>query len=163
MDGANNLMKKQVSCRDDSLLDGLQLENIADFENMGNIVQDLCNDELHGEGSYTSKDGVQGSACESSSNSKSKKGNEDDIGEGDKEVWVQENSERHEKGNQQANGCRHDDAEYDDGMKGKNSNVVRKQRFEWRGIECDIVDDNEVFVAKGWVVACDPHKIILDD
>lgn len=45
-------------------------------------------DELHGEGSYTSKDGVQGSTCEFSSNSKSKKGNEDDIGEGDEEVWV---------------------------------------------------------------------------
>jgi len=42
MDGVNNLVKKQVSCMDDSLLDGLQLENIVDFENMGNIVQDLC-------------------------------------------------------------------------------------------------------------------------
>lgn len=48
-------------------------------------------------------------------------------------------------------------------MKGRNSNVVGKQRFEWWRIECDIVNDNEVFVAKGWVVACDPHKIILDD
>jgi hypothetical protein len=34
----NNLLKKRISCRDDSLSDGLQLENIIDFDNMGNVV-----------------------------------------------------------------------------------------------------------------------------
>jgi hypothetical protein len=38
MDGVNNLVKKRVSWKDDSLLDGLWFENIVDFENMGNIV-----------------------------------------------------------------------------------------------------------------------------
>ncbi len=58
MDGVNNLPKKQVSCRDDSLFNDLRPEKIVDFENMGNKVQDLCNEELHGEGSYTSQDSV---------------------------------------------------------------------------------------------------------
>ncbi len=31
MDGVNNLAKKQVSCRDDSLLDSFRAENINDF------------------------------------------------------------------------------------------------------------------------------------
>jgi hypothetical protein len=86
------------------LPDGLWLDNIIDFENMGNIVQELCNEELHGKGSYTSEDGVQGSVCNFGSKSSSKEGSGDDIGEGDEEVWVQENFERHEDGNKQGNG-----------------------------------------------------------
>jgi hypothetical protein len=104
MDGVNNFVKKRISYKDDSLPDGLQLENIIDFENMGNAVQDLCNEELQGEGSYTSEDDVQGPACKSSFDSKSKKGSEDDIGEGDEEARVQENFERHEMRNQQVMG-----------------------------------------------------------
>jgi hypothetical protein len=58
MNGVNNLAKKRISCRDDSLPDGLWPENIIDFENMGNIVEDLCNEKLCGKRNYTSKDGV---------------------------------------------------------------------------------------------------------
>ncbi len=77
MDVTNNLVKKQVWCKDNSLPNGLQHENIVDFRNMGNIIQDFCNEELHGEGSYTSNDNVQGSSFDS----KNKEGNEDDISE----------------------------------------------------------------------------------
>jgi hypothetical protein len=66
------------------LLDGLRCENIIDFEYKGNAVQDLCNEELHGEGTYTLDDGVQGCGFDS----KSKEGSEDDIGKCDEEVWV---------------------------------------------------------------------------
>ncbi len=48
---------------------------------MGNVVQDLCKEELHGERGYTWDDGVQ----RFWSNSKSEEGNEDDIAKYDKE------------------------------------------------------------------------------
>ncbi|CAM6041971.1 unnamed protein product, partial [Sphagnum compactum] len=73
---------------DDSLPDGLWPENIIHFENMGNTVQDLCNEELHGKGSYTLEDSVQSFACNSGSNSRSKEGSEDDIGEGERQRIV---------------------------------------------------------------------------
>ncbi len=57
----------------------------------------MCNEELHGKGSYMSNGSVQGFGFDSIS--------EDDIGECDEEALVQKNSERHEKGNKQANGC----------------------------------------------------------
>jgi len=38
VDGANNLLKKQVSCKDDSLAKNFWIENIHDVENMGNII-----------------------------------------------------------------------------------------------------------------------------
>jgi hypothetical protein len=41
--------------------------------------------------------------------------------------------------------------------------MVEKQRFEWRGAKCDIVDDGGVFIKEGWVVAYDPHEIVLDN
>lgn len=44
MDGVNNLLKKQVSCKDNSLEGNFQAENISDVENMGNRIEDL-----HGE------------------------------------------------------------------------------------------------------------------
>jgi len=53
---------------------------------MGNTIQDLCNEELHGEGNYTFEDGVQGSTSKFGSNLKSKERSEDGIGEGDEEV-----------------------------------------------------------------------------
>jgi hypothetical protein len=48
-------------------------------------------------------------------------------------------------------------------VRGKKSNVVRRQRFEWRGAECDLVDDGGVFIAKGRVVACDPQEVVFYD
>ncbi len=88
MDGVNNFMKKRISCRDNSLLNGLWPKNIIDFENIGNTVQDLFNKKLHGKGSYTFEDDVQGFACNFGFNSRRKEGSEDDIGEGDEEGWV---------------------------------------------------------------------------
>jgi len=79
----------------------------------------LCSEELHGEGIYTFEDGVQGSSCEFGSDSRNKEESEDDIGEGDEEDRVQENSEWHEEGNQQVNGHQHDNAKYGDGVRGK--------------------------------------------
>ncbi len=38
MHAMNNLANKRVSCKDESLFDGLQPENIVDFENMGNTI-----------------------------------------------------------------------------------------------------------------------------
>ncbi len=40
MDGVNNFAKKQVSCKDNSLLKSFQAKNIDGFENMDNIVED---------------------------------------------------------------------------------------------------------------------------
>lgn len=71
---------------------------------MGNTIQDLCNEELHGEWSYTFEDNVQGSACDFGYNPMSKERSEFDIRKGDEEAQVQENSKQHEKGNKQANG-----------------------------------------------------------
>jgi hypothetical protein len=49
------------------------------------------------------------------------------------------------------------------GVRGRNSNILGRCRFEWQGIECDIVDNVGEFLAKGHVVACDPQESILDD
>jgi hypothetical protein len=50
-----------------------------------------------------------------------------------------------------------DDAIYGNGVRGTNSNLVGRHRFEWQGANCDFVNDGEVFIAKGHVVViCDP-------
>jgi hypothetical protein len=49
-----------------------------------------------------------------------------------------------------------DDVMHDHVMRGKNSNILGKHWSEWRGAECDLVDDVEVLFAKGCVVACNP-------
>jgi hypothetical protein len=49
-----------------------------------------------------------------------------------------------------------DDVMLGHGVRGRNSNILGRCRFEWRGTECDIVDNVGVFFAKGHVVACDP-------
>jgi hypothetical protein len=38
VDGVNNLLKKQVSCKDNSLAKNFWVENIHDVENMGNTI-----------------------------------------------------------------------------------------------------------------------------
>jgi len=48
------------------------------------------------------------------------------------------------------------------GVKGRNSNIMAKHRFEWQGAECDLVNDVGVFLAKGHLVACDPHEVVFD-
>jgi hypothetical protein len=38
--GVNNLLKKRISCKDDSLAKSFRVENICDVENMENKVED---------------------------------------------------------------------------------------------------------------------------
>jgi hypothetical protein len=59
MHGVNNLLKKRVLCKDDSLASSFQVENIGDVENVGNIVENLCNEKLHDEMSYIFEDDVE--------------------------------------------------------------------------------------------------------
>ncbi len=68
MDGMINLLKKQISCKDDALAEIFRVQNIDDVENMGNIVEDLRNEELHGEMSYIFEDGVEKFVGESTFN-----------------------------------------------------------------------------------------------
>jgi hypothetical protein len=72
MDGVNNLLKKQISCRDDSLAESFEAEKIYDVENMGNIVEDLHKEELRSEMIYVFEDGVEGFVWESGFNSMNK-------------------------------------------------------------------------------------------
>jgi hypothetical protein len=36
-------------------------------------------------------------------------------------------------------------------------------RFQWRRVECDLLDDYGVFIGKGRVIACDSMDAVLDD
>jgi hypothetical protein len=123
---------------------------------MGNIIDDSHDEELHGKNSYIFEDRVEGSIGHSRSDSISEEGIEEDIAEGDEEVSV-------EKDYYQGNVSGNDDAIHGNGVRGTNSNIVGRCRFEWQGVECDLVNDGGVFIAKGQVVACDPHEAILDD
>ncbi len=44
-----------------------------------------------------------------------------------------------------------------------NPNIVGRYRFQWSGVECDLLDDDGVLIAKGQLIACDPMDTILDD
>ncbi len=93
MDRVNSLSKKQISCRTDALEESFRAKNIGDVENTGNIVEDLHNEELHGEMSYISKDDVEGSLGEFGFDSMSEERNEENIAEGNEEVGGEENFE----------------------------------------------------------------------
>ncbi len=45
----------------------------------------------------------------------------------------------------------------------KGNSCPAKDRWQWRGFECDLVDDAWVFIASGCVITCDPREAILDD
>ncbi len=130
---------------------------------MGNTVEDLRNEELHGEMSYISKNGVEGSIREFGSDSMNKEGSEENIVEGDEEVGVEENFERNDEDYNQGNARGNDDIVYGHGVRGTNSNIMGRCKFEWRGAKCDLIDNGGVFIVKGWVVACNPHEVVLDD
>jgi hypothetical protein len=74
-----------------------QAENIRDVENMGNKVEDLCNEELRDVMIYISKDGVEGSVGESGSNFMNKEGSEKNIVKGDEEVSSEETFEQNKE------------------------------------------------------------------
>jgi len=94
MDGVNNLSKNQISYKDDALSKSFRTENNDDVENVGNIVEDLCNEKLHGEMSYIYEAGVEGSIGEYGPNSMNEEGNEKNIGKGDEKVSGKENFEK---------------------------------------------------------------------
>ncbi len=100
MDGVNNLSKNCISYRDDALAKSFQTKNNDDVENVGNIVEDLCNEELHGEMSYIYEDGVERFVRESGTNSMNEEGNEKNIEEGDEKVGGKENFEKNKDYNQ---------------------------------------------------------------
>ncbi|CAM6051575.1 unnamed protein product [Sphagnum compactum] len=102
MDEVNNFLKKQVSCRDASLVEGFQVENINDVENMGN-------EELHSEMVYIFEDGVEGSIGEFGSNSLNEEGSEENIVEGDEEVGGEESFEQNKEDYNQRNAHENDD------------------------------------------------------
>ncbi len=93
VNGVNNLLKKRISCKDNSLVESFQAKNIRDVENMGNTVEDLCNEKLRGEMIYIYEDGVEGFVEESGFNCMNEEGSEKNIAEGDKEVSSEENFE----------------------------------------------------------------------
>jgi hypothetical protein len=64
---------------------------------MGNTIEDLHNDKLHGEMSYIFEDDVEGYVGEFGSDSMSKEGNEENIMDGDEEVGGKENFERNKE------------------------------------------------------------------
>ncbi len=75
---------------------------------------------------------------------------------GDEEVGGEESFERNKEDYNQGNECGNDDTMHGHGVRGSNSNIAGKCRFKWQGVECDLVDNGGVFIAKDWVVACDP-------
>jgi hypothetical protein len=41
--------------------------------------------------------------------------------------------------------------------------VVGKQRSKWQGVECDLIDEDGVFIVRGQEVACAPKEAIFND
>ncbi len=93
-------MKNWISYRDNALTKSFRIENNVDMENVGNTVEDLCYEKLHGEMNYIYEDGVEGSIEESGSNFMNKEGNEKNIEEGDEKVGGKENFEKTKDYNQ---------------------------------------------------------------
>jgi hypothetical protein len=84
---------------------------------MGNIIDDLHDEELHGKKSYISKDRVEGSIGHSRSDSISEERIEEDIVEGDDEVSIGKKLEQNEKDYYQVNAHGNDDAIHGNGMR----------------------------------------------
>jgi hypothetical protein len=131
VDGVNNLSKKHVSCKDDSLAKSFQTKNMRDVENMSNIIEDLHNEELHGEMIYISKNGVERSIGESRFDSMNEERNEKNIVEVDEEVGNEENFERNKDDFNQGNAHANDDIVHGHGVRGKNSNILGRHWFKW--------------------------------
>ncbi len=104
----------------------------------------------------TSEDGVEGFVGEFGFDSMNEKGSENNIMEGDEEVGGEENFEWNKEDYNHRIAHGNNDAMYGHGVRRTNSNIAGRCWFEWQGVECDLVDDGAVFIAKGWVVTCDP-------
>ncbi len=42
-----------------------------------------------------------------------------------------------------------------------NSNIVGRCRSQWRGVECNFLDDDGIIIAKVWVITCDPMEFLM--
>jgi len=124
VDGVNNLLKKRVSCKDNSLAESFRAKNIRDAKNMGNRVKDLCNEELCGEMIYIFEDGVEGFVGEFGSDSMNKEGSEKNIAKGNEEVGSEENFEQNKEEYNQGNARVNDDVVHGHGVKRRNSNIL---------------------------------------
>jgi hypothetical protein len=131
MDEMHNLSMKRVSCRDVSLIKSFPAKNIDDVENVGNVVEDLRNEELHSEMIYISEDGVEGSIGEFGSYSLNEEGSEENIVEGDEEVGGEESFEQNKEDYNHRNAHESDDAMHGHGVRGTNSNIMGRRRSEW--------------------------------
>jgi hypothetical protein len=72
------------------------------------------------------------------------------------------NWEQEEQMNRQQNEDEHDE-KIVEGSDAGNSKIVKRCRSQWRGVECDLLDDDGIFIAKGQVIECDPMEAIVDD
>jgi hypothetical protein len=88
---------------------------------------------------------------------------EENIVKGDEEVGGEENFEWNKEDYNQGNARGNDDVMYGHSVRGTNSNIVGRCQFKWQGNECDLLNNDGVFIAKGQVLACDPQEVVLDD
>jgi hypothetical protein len=116
------------------LVKNFQAKDIDDVENMGNIVEDLHNEKLHGEMSYIFEDGVERSVGKVWSNSMNEKEGKRILRKVIMEVGGEEKIEQNKEDYNQGNACGNDDAMYGHGVRGTNSNLVRRGQYEWQGV-----------------------------
>jgi len=44
-----------------------------------------------------------------------------------------------------------------------NLNIIRRCKSQWRGVECDLLDVDGIFIAKGRVIAFNLMEVVFDD
>ncbi len=93
---------------------------------MGDIVQNI-----HGERNYIFEDSVEGYIGEYRFDSMSEKRREQDIAENNEKVGVEKNLEQNGEENYQGFSHGNGNTIYGNAMRGKNSNIARRCRFEW--------------------------------
>jgi hypothetical protein len=131
MDGVNNFSKNRISYRDDVLTKSFQAKNNDDVENVDNRVQDLHNEDLHGEMIYIYEDGVEGFVGEFGSNSMNEEGSEKNIEEGNEYIGGKETFEQNKEDYNQGNAHGNDDTVHGHGVRRTNSNIVGRHWFKW--------------------------------
>ncbi len=93
-------------------------------------------------------------------------GNEEEIkikyDEREDEEILERNLEQHEQAIRQQNEDKHGEG-YAEYRGAGNPNFARRCRFQWRGVECDLLDDDGVFIMKGQVIAYDLMEPVFND